>query len=176
MRELADSERIAHFMRALGRSADMEGVCYLTGGATAVLYGWRDPTIDVDIRLVPETERLLRAIQELKDELQINVELASPADFIPVQPGWKGRSVFVAREGRLSFCHFDLLAQALAKLERAHAQDLDDVAEMLERGLVDREDTLAYFAGIEPELYRFPAIDPRAFRRRVEEIFGPTGR
>jgi len=103
VRELADSERIAHFMRALGRSADMEGVCYLTGGATAVLYGWRDSTIDVDIRLVPETERLLRAIQELKDELQINVELASPADFIPVQPGWKGRSVFVAREGRLSF-------------------------------------------------------------------------
>jgi len=25
---------------------------------------------------------------------------------------------------------------------------------------------------IEPELYRYPAIDPRAFRRKVDEIIG----
>lgn len=30
----------------------------------------------------------------------------------------------------------------------------------------------AYFARIEPELYRFPAIDPAAFRRAVEGAFG----
>ncbi|HSI96853.1 MAG TPA: hypothetical protein VK926_00690 [Gaiellaceae bacterium] len=37
------------------------------------------PGGDLDVLLVPETERLLRAVQELKDELQINVELASTA-------------------------------------------------------------------------------------------------
>src|SRR3990170_1310017 len=87
-------------MRALGSAADTDGACYLTGGATAVLYGWREATIDVDIRLVPETEALLRALQLLKDELQINVELASPADFITIPPGWEDRGVFVAREGK----------------------------------------------------------------------------
>jgi hypothetical protein len=172
VRELADPERIARFMRALGRSADAEGACFLTGGATAVLLGWRSSTIDVDIRLSPETDVLLRAIQKLKDELRINVELASPADFIPIPEGWEGRSAFIVREGQLTFYHFDLLAQALAKVERAHAQDLADVEAMLERGLVDPGETLAYYARIEPDLYRFPAIDPRAFRRRVEETFG----
>ena len=39
---------------------------------------------------------------------------------------------------------------------------------MLEHGLVDAERALAYLAEIEPELYRFPAIDPASFRRRAE--------
>jgi hypothetical protein len=175
MRELADAERIHRFMRALGRAADEDGVCYLTGGATAVLLGWRNSTIDVDIRLEPETERLLREIQTLKDELRINVELASPADFIPVPPGWQDRGVFASREGRLTFYHFDLLAQALAKVERAHSQDLEDVKAMLEQGLVDRQDALACYERIEPELYRFPAIDPRTYRERVTAAFGRGG-
>lgn len=172
MRELADATRIADFMRALGRIADADGACYLTGGATAVLVGWRASTIDVDIRLVPETERLLRGVQRIKEELRINVELVSPTDFIPVPPGWEERSVFVAREATLSFYHFDLYAQALAKLERAHARDLEDVAAMGERELIEPRRALAYFGEIEPELYRYPAVDPRAFRRRVEDAFG----
>jgi hypothetical protein len=172
MRELADDERIRRFMRALGEAADEDGACYLTGGATAVLFGWRTSTIDVDIRLEQDSETLLRAIQTLKDELRLNVELASPADFIPVPRGWEERSTFVASEGRLTFYHFDLYAQALAKLERAHVQDLGDVEAMLQRGLVERPRLRSYFEEIEPELYRFPALDPRAFRRRVEEVLG----
>jgi hypothetical protein len=173
MRALADRERIHALMRALGREADAEGACYFTGGTTAVLVGWRVSTIDVDLRLEPEMDRLLRAIQRLKDELRVNIELASPADFIPVPVGWEARSVFAGREGRLGFYHFDPYAQALAKLERAHAQDLEDVRELVDRGFVDPAGALSYFGEIEPELHRFPAIDPRTFRRRVADAF-PT--
>jgi len=172
MRQLADADRMHRFMRELGRAADADGACYLTGGATAVLIGWRATTVDVDIRLVPESDALLRAIQRIKEELRINVELAAPDDFIPVPAGWEGRSLFVATEGRLSFYHFDPYSQALGKLERAHEQDLGDVREMVGRGLVDPERALDYFAEIEPGLFRFPAIDPRAFRRRVEQVLG----
>jgi len=175
VRELADSDRIAAFMLELGREAATDGACYFTGGATAVLLGWRQSTIDVDIRLVPETETLLRAIQDLKNRLRINVELASPLDFIPVPAGWEERGIFVAREGRLTYYHFDLYAQAIAKLERAHAQDLQDVSSMLEGGHVEPSAALDYFEAIEPELYRFPAVDPRALRRRVNAVFGAPG-
>ena len=99
------------------------------------------------------------------------MELASRADFIPVPVGWEDRSVFIAREGRLSFHHFDLHAQAPAKVERAHRQDLEDVRALVERGLVIPERALQYFEQIEPELYRYPAIDPAAFQTRVEEMF-----
>lgn len=174
MREVADAERIGRLMRALGAEADRESRVYFAGGATAVLLGWRRSTIDVDLRFEPETDRLLRALPRLKEELRINIELASPADFVPVPPGWEDRSVFIAAAGRVSFFHFDLYAQALAKVERSHMQDLGDVQAMIRMGLIDPPRILEYFHQIEPELYRYPAIDPPAFRRAVEELF-PAG-
>jgi hypothetical protein len=172
MREIADLERIRRFMRAFGAEATVPARVYFTGGATAVLMGWRGSTIDVDIKVEPDTDELFRAIPRIKEDLRLNVELASPADFIPVQPGWQDRSPFVAYEGRAAFHHFDLHAQALAKIERSHRQDLDDVREMLARGLVDANSIWAYFAAIETQLFRYPAIDVPSFRRAVEEMFG----
>ncbi len=172
MRALADRERIGRLMEALGRAARRDVRVYLVGGATAVLFSWRPTTIDVDLVIRPEDDALLRAIPALKEELQINLEFASPLDFIPVPPGWEERGTFVAQVGRAAFLHFDLYAQALAKVERGHRQDLADLREMLARGLVDRRRALDYFARIEPELYRFPAIDPAGFRRAVEAAFG----
>lgn len=171
MREVADADRIRRFMRHLGPEADAETRVYFTGGATAVLLGWRRSTIDIDIRMVPETDRLLRAIPPLKEQLRINVELASPADFIPVPAGWEDRSLFIASEGKIAFYHFDPYAQALAKIERSHAQDLEDIQALVRMGVVDRQRALEYFQRIEPDLYRYPAIDPRSFRRAVEETF-----
>ena len=171
MRALADAERIRRFMRTLGAEAAEDGAVYFTGGATAVLLGWRTSTLDVDILPVPEQESVLRSIPRLKDELRVNVELASPRDFVPVPEGWEDRSIFQAREGQLSFYHFDPYAQALAKLERGHSQDLEDVQALVERGLVEPARTLAYLDEIEDELYRYPALDPESFRRRVEAAF-----
>lgn len=170
MRALADADRIRQFMRMLAEAARTPARVYLTGGATAVLSGWRDSTIDVDIKLVPDSDALLRAIPEIKEWLQLNVELAAPIDFIPVKPGWEDRSPFIAREGELSFHHFDLVAQALAKIERGHATDRKDVLEMLRRGLVTPDALQAAFETIEPEIYRYPALDASAFRRALEEI------
>ena len=52
-------------------------------------------TVDVDLRLEPDSDELLRRISTVKDELGVNVELASPPDFIPELPGWRERSPFV---------------------------------------------------------------------------------
>lgn len=157
-------------MADLGRSASRPARVFLTGGATAVLHGWRASTVDVDLRIVPEEDAVFRAIPRLKEALYINVELASPADFIPVLEGWEDRSPFVERQGPLAFHHFELVAQALAKISRGHAQDREDVGAMLARGLVTRDGLAAYFERIEPDLYRFPALDPPSFRVAVDAV------
>lgn len=137
MRELADSTRIELFMQELGRAVDVEGRVFLTGGATAVLYGWRATTIDVDIKLIPDRDEILREIPRLKES-------------------------------------FDPVAQALSKIERGHSQDVQDVREMIASGLVDPADVLSQFESIEPDLYRFPAIDPASFRKAVETVLART--
>jgi hypothetical protein len=167
MRRLADGTLIHRFISALGARASQDVRLYFTGGATAVLFGWRASTIDVDIHLIPEDDQLLRALPELKEELEINVELACPAHFIPELPGWQERSVFITREGQLNSFHYDLYAQALAKIERGHALDVADVQEMFRRGLIEPAEIQRLFGQIVPQLYRYPAIDPRAFRQAI---------
>ena len=143
---------------------------YLTGGATAVLEGWRPTTVEVDVRFEEDSDDVLRHIPALKERLGVNVELASPLDFIPELPGWRERSRFVMSEGKLEVFHFDPYSQALSKLERAFDQDLADVDDLIRGGFVERDHLLELFQAIEPDLYRFPAIDPSAFRSRVEAV------
>lgn len=174
MRRLATSERIRALLAALGQASQEPATAYLTGGATAVLLGWRESTIDVDLKLVPESSALLRALPRLKEELEVNVELASPDLFLPVPAGWEDRSPWEATEGLLTVRHFDLTAQAVAKLERGHARDLEDVRAMVGRGLVQPAGLVAFLDTVEDELYRFPAVDPPSLRRAVEEFIGET--
>ena len=73
----------------------------------------------------------------------------------------------------VTFRHYDFVAQALAKIERGHGRDLADVAAMRERHLITASDVRRMFEQMEPELYRFPAIDPPSFRGAVDAVFPP---
>lgn len=168
MRRLTDAALVRAFMRELGRAAKSPATVYLTGGATAVLEGWRSTTIDVDIKVLPDSDEVLRAIPRLKEQLEVNVELAAPDQFLPPLPGWRERSAFIAKEGALEFRHYDFYAQALAKLERGHRQDLEDVVQLKALGRIEPERLLELLGSIEPELFRYPAVDPTSLRRAVE--------
>lgn len=170
MRQSLTSGRLREFMRRLGRSTTRPLSVFITGGGSAVLTGWRESTIDVDLRVEPEDDDLLRAMVRLKTEMDLNVELASPSDFIPPVPGWRERSRFIDREGSVSFFHYDFYAQALAKIDRGHDKDLDDVRAMLVRGLVEPAELRRLFDLIEPEMFRYPALDPDDLRHRIEQF------
>jgi len=157
-------------MQELAAAARSSGKVYFTGGATALLLGFRDQTIDIDLKLDPEPEGAFEAIAELKNRLDLNVELASPDDFIPAAADWRERSRHITSIGRLQFFHYDLSLQALAKLERGHAQDLEDVASFLRGGYVTPNELKARFAQIEPGLLRYPAIDPPQFKQKLEDF------
>ena len=103
MRSNVDSQKIEQLMEALGKEARSSGCIYFTGGASALLIGWRSSTVDIDIRLDPQPSGIFQAIAKLKQELNINIELASPQDFLPPLPGWRDRSVFIGKRGQISF-------------------------------------------------------------------------
>jgi hypothetical protein len=173
MREKVNAEAIEQFAKTLGRTARTNTRIYFVGGVSAVLLGWRETTIDIDLKMVPEAGEILKAIPELKERLRINVELAAPDDFIPIVPGWEERSIFISREGAIDFFHYDFYAQALAKIERGHSTDLNDVHEMIGRGLVDPSRLMEMYLRIEDQMFKFPAIDPTSFRAAVESFVQP---
>jgi hypothetical protein len=175
MRQPVTAARVNEFMKALGNGMTSPARVFLVGGATAVLLGWRDSTIDIDLKAIPDRDDLLRQLSALKERLEVNIELASPDDFIPELPGWEDRSQFVRQEGQVTFLHYDFYAQALAKIERSHESDLRDVHEMIRSNLVSPARLLDFFSTIEPDINKYPALDAPSFRRKVEHLVGSTG-
>lgn len=170
MRQPVTAARVNEFMKVLGSGVTTPARIFFVGGASAVLLGWRDATIDIDLKAIPDRDDILRKLSALKERLEINIELASPGDFIPELPGWQDRSQFVRQEGRVTFLHYDFYAQALAKIERSHEHDLKDVDQMLRSNLVERGRLLEFFDQIEDGIQNYPALDAASFRRKVESL------
>jgi hypothetical protein len=170
MRQPLTAEKLRAFMKALAAAARTSSRIYLVGGASAVLLGWRTSTIDVDLKIIPENDEILRSLPRLKEQLQINIELASPDDFIPEVPGWQERSKFIQQEGKLAFYHYDFYAQALAKAERGHRIDLQDIDHLIDSGLVKPGRMLELFTAIEDQIYRYPELNGAKFREAVERV------
>jgi hypothetical protein len=170
MRPNVDPQKLERLMQVLGREAQGSGSIYFTGGASALLIGWRSSTTDVDIRLDPEPPGIFQSIAKLKQELNINIELASPQDFLPTLPGWRDRSVFIGKQGQISFYHYDFTAQALSKISRGFDRDINDVRAMYKQKLFSLTDLRDCFEAIAPELIRFPSLDPDLLRSRVENF------
>jgi len=170
MREPVTEPRLREFMRSIAAEAREAGRIYLAEGASAVLQHWRSSTFDIHITIIPERDRILRAIRDLKERLHVNVELASPAHFVPPLRGWVDRSPFITREGVISFHNFDFYTQALSKLERGHHKDLIDVSSMVRDGLVVPSRLLTLFEEVEDQLYRYPDVHPPSLRAVVERF------
>ena len=65
MRETSDAAKIEGLMQGIGRLARGPGRVYLVGGASAVMIGWRQATVDADLKLDPEPEGVFEAIAPL---------------------------------------------------------------------------------------------------------------
>ena len=172
MRASVDSSRLRAFLEELSRAASEPTRLYLTGGASQLLRGLRDATLDIDLTFEPESDVLLRSMVSLKETLNVNVEVVSPAHFVPALPGWRDRCEFVMQIGKLAVFHFDPYMQALSKLERGHVRDMQDVQSLVRERIVDPLRLRALFADVQSDLFRYPAIDPKSLLAAVNRLSG----
>ena len=169
-----DPQRIEEFLRRLGERFRRPGRIYLVGGTTMVFEGFRQQTLDIDIAFEVAAEdhsAFIRAVRDLKQELWINVEEASPSDFIPLPEGYRERAPFVGRYGQLDVFHFDLYSMALSKIGRGTEPDFSDVLALLHSGRIDWETLAACFAEILPHVGTASLRqDPEEFQRKFDAL------
>ena len=170
MRDFLSKERLYAVLNALANACRGPGSVFLCGGATAVDFGFRLQTIDLDLKLDPEPRDFFSAVAKIKEEFQVNIELACPDNFIPPLPGWKERSIPIVTQNEVRFFHYDPLSQVLAKIERGHEQDLKDAKDLLRKCGIAPEGLPKAFASIESELPRYPAVDPECFARQIDDF------
>lgn len=167
MRPPIDRLRVHYFLVKLGIEFRHPARLYLVGGTTLVYEGLRDQSLDIDIHYEVADEHeaeFAQVIRRLKDELQINVEQASPGDFIPLPPGWKERAVYVGRFGQVEVFHFDLYSTALSKIERGREGDFQDVISLVRSGQVDLNELRSAFANI------IPRVEQESLKRNPERF------
>lgn len=170
MRNPTNPTTLLNLLQELGRRARGPGRIYLVGGASALLVGWREQTVDVDLKLDPEPAGIFEAIAKLKNELGVNIELAAPDQFLPELAGWRERSPAVGQFGSIEVRHYDFCSQALAKLSRWQDRDKSDVAAMLELGLVSIAQIRQAFEEMRPKLLRYPSIEPELIEARIASL------
>jgi len=150
-----DRARIETFLDALGRRTDVRGRLYLVGGTTLVYAGVRARTLDIDIALEVDPADhgpFVRAVRDLKDKLQVNVEEASPADFIPLPAGSRDRARYVGRYGRIDVFHFDPYSTALSKVARGREEDYADILALLRADWLDWDRLVELFEEVRPRM------------------------
>lgn len=156
-------------MKFVGRMLKKNATLYLTGGATAILYDFREGTIDIDI--AGDMDELFVHIPKLKERLQMNIEMAKPSDFVPSLPGEKGRHVLIGLFGQVTFMHFDPYAQAFSKIVRGHLTDITDVKALRTSGLVDMEKLSAMVKQLPDSAFaRYPRLHRSAVEAAVESF------
>jgi len=137
-----------------------------------VYEGLRQQTLDITISFEVDDHdhsAFVEAVRDLKERLSLNIEEASPADFIPLPSGYRERSPFIGRYEQLEVFHFDLYSTALSKIERGSESDFDDVLWLLQSGWIE----LAVLAGYFEEIvirYATESIkqDPVEYRRKFD--------
>ena len=142
------------------------------GGTTLVYEGLRQQTLDITISFEVDDHdhsAFVEAVRDLKERLSLNIEEASPADFIPLPSGYRERSPFIGRYGQLEVFHFDLYSTALSKIERGTEGDLDDVLSLLRNGRIEFAVLAGYFEEIMVR-YATESIkqDPAEYRRKFD--------
>jgi hypothetical protein len=122
VRERTDKERLRRFLDALGRRLRRPVRFYLVGGSVMIDLGLRATTLHVDYVADADDPTgladLEQQIRVLKNELDINVEPASPADFLPIPGSVLGRSRYGGRHGRLDVYYYHLPSLILSKAAR----------------------------------------------------------
>jgi hypothetical protein len=136
MRQRVGQQQIEQFLIQVGRTRQ-SGRLYLTGGAALVHRGIRPgQTLDIDINITIDPTNLMAQIAQLKQKMNINIEFASPGDFIPLPTQWEARSAFIQRYGQVDAFYFDWYSIALSKMQRANQQDTIDVQLLVRQGYV----------------------------------------
>ena len=127
MRQRVGRLEIEHFLIQVGRTRQ-PGRLYLTGGAALVHRGIRPgQTLDIAIQITVDPGNLTAQIAQLKQKMNMNIEFASPGDFIPLPTQWEARSLFIKRYDQVDVFYFDWYSIALSKMQRANRQDVLDV-------------------------------------------------
>jgi hypothetical protein len=113
---------------------------------------------------------LEQVIRALKNELDVNVEPAGPADFLPIPASVLDRSRFVGRYGQVSVFHYHVPSLVISKAARGFEQDLEDAVSVIRAGDVSWEEIDEQWQGVRASPTGLIRYDPEEVEQRLSIV------
>ncbi|HKG26080.1 MAG TPA: DUF6036 family nucleotidyltransferase [Thermomicrobiales bacterium] len=147
---------------------------YLVGGSVLIDLGLRGTTLHFDYVADADDPAALtdleQSIRTLKNELDINVEQASPGDFLPIPRSVLDRSRYVGRHGKLDVYYYHLPSLVISKAARGLEQDLSDAERLIRAGEVEWADVETTWHEIRASPVGWLRHEPEEIERRLDEL------
>lgn len=163
---------IEKFLHSIGQIMRKPARLYLSGETALIHMGTR-PGGAMNMEVVLDTtdqDTMLSAIQHVLDQMQIGVELASPADLIPLPTQWTTQSRYVGRSGSIDVFYFDFYSLALSKVARGADRDLMDIKLLLQQEVITLDGLDNACREILPRIGFAPYLNPNL--KRFAERYG----
>jgi hypothetical protein len=175
-RAAAGGPSAAHrrFVTALGWLLRRPIRFYLVGDSVMVELGLRGSTLDIDYVADSDDPAALaeleQAVRALKEELDVNVEPASPADFLPIPRSVLDRSRFVGRYGSVDLFYYHPPSLVIVKVARGLELDLADAERLIRAGEVEWSDVEATWREIRASPTGWVRYEPDVIEARLQVL------
>jgi hypothetical protein len=116
-------------------------------------------TVDIDCTIETMPSELVATIDDVARELQMEVEIISINEFIPLPSGASTRHHSVGNFGTISVFVFDPYSIALSKIARGFETDIQDVFFLLTQGIIELDILSRYVEESLPVAWDYD-IDP----------------
>jgi hypothetical protein len=132
-------ELITRFLALIGKRYPYPTRLYIFGGGAVVWLGSPRPTVDLDYTAEPRTESLRAVLAQTAVEMDVDLEEAIPADFVPLPDGAEARHQLIGTFGKIAVYPLDPYSQAIMKIARALETDMEDVAFLVHNRHIELE-------------------------------------
>ncbi|MCJ7657866.1 MAG: DUF6036 family nucleotidyltransferase [Anaerolineales bacterium] len=163
------TEEIRNFLNHLSQIYTQPVKLYLLGGSALCFLGSPRRTVDIDCVVDNSTKEFKDTVEAVANKLQVEVEIISIDEFIPLPPNNTERHQNVEKFGRIEVYIYDPYSIALSKLARGFDTDIQDVLFLLQNGII-KLDTLTKFVQNAIPLAWDYDIDPNELKTFLDVV------
>lgn len=160
------------FLSALDKRYTTAATLYLVGGGALLLLDSPRRTLDVDYvghDMPIRWNELQHVIEVLSHELGIKVEAVPLDDMIPLPMNFAQRHIAVGNYEHLQVYIFDPYAIALSKLDRGSESDLQDIAFLVQRDLINLAQLEQFLRDATPRALEFD-MHPKQMQQNLTAV------
>ncbi|RMD61235.1 hypothetical protein D6833_08525 [Candidatus Parcubacteria bacterium] len=165
------AKEILQFLEALAKAYHAPATLHLIGGGALCLLGHERRTLDLDfsMSISEETRALRRTMENTAKAMDIELEMITLEEFVPIPDDASRRHRFIGRFGSVEVYVYDPYTIALSKLARGLETDIQDILFLLEKGLIEIAQLEFFVEKATPVAWKYD-VDPADLRRYMNEV------